>query len=70
MFFCINTVILIDLLISMVFSSSISTTSIILIVLVQVLGAVRFPITLTATFVELTTIERRAHLKSRFFKQK
>jgi hypothetical protein len=55
---------------SMVFSDSIKTTSLILIVVVQILGAFRFPITLLATFVELTTIEKRAHLKSRAERQK
>ena len=55
---------------SMVFSNSIHTTSLILIVLVQILGAFRFPVTLLATFVELTTIEKRAHLKTRAERQK
>ena len=55
---------------SMVFSDSIKTTSLIIIVLVQILGAIRFPITLMATFVELTTIEKRAQLKTRAERQK
>jgi hypothetical protein len=46
------------------------TTSLILIVMQQSMSVVRFPITMMATFSELSTIQKRAHLKSRSERQK
>ena len=56
--------------VSMLFSSSILTTSLILIIMQQSLSVFRFPVTLIATFTELSTIQKRAHLKSRAERQK
>ena len=50
---------------TMAVSSSISTTAIILVILALVVGTVRFPTTLYATFVELSTIKKRAEQKTK-----
>ena len=56
--------------VSMLFSSSILTTSLILIIMQQTLSVFRFPVTLIATFTELSTIRKRAHLMTRAERQK
>jgi hypothetical protein len=54
---------------TMVYSSSVSTTGIFLVLLVQVIGILRFPLTLWATFVELSTIRKRAQQKTKAQRQ-
>ena len=52
------------------FSSNILTTAVILVMLQQSMNVVRIPVTLMATFAELSTIQTRARLLSRAERQK
>ncbi len=54
---------------SMIFSASMRTTSFIFMILGQVLNIFRFPLTLMATFSEVSSIKKRAQLRSKADRQ-
>ena len=55
---------------ALLLSPNISITAMYLVVFVQVVGAVRFPCTLFATFTELSTIQQRAQQKTKSERQR
>ena len=54
---------------SMIFSPSMRNTSFIFMILGQVINIFRFPLTLIATFSEVSSIKQRAHLRSKSERQ-
>ena len=54
---------------TMTVSSSMTTTAVVLVFLALIVGIVRFPITLCATFIEVSTIRKRARLKTKVQRQ-